>query len=380
MQNKEEMFNLRFIKLGFDKKKSIVAKFDKSRIQERLEQIELLNSGTILLPSITLEQVKAETNQVFSNLFQGLGLKVDTFQDELEKPNQEVINEVEKINILFANRKITPQGIADQLLMVYKRNSKKTKVFDVPVKPLKGQDSMQAFVIKGPLLMAGDAERMAVKAPVYFESISLGEKYDQLSVGTYGHEITHMLLDRHKGIIGNYYNDEFLSIFMEKVCIDSVDSSSDKFFVKCAEVYRLAHLKQKLGELENYKEDTSDYKECIKYIQGALYAGILFDRYSKSDNNQKQEILEQVKSVFNGITKLDDFIKNQQLSLENDDVFKYIDKVADYTLELKERRKTELDFEASEMSSEAMQIEALRNSNSISSNLLSEENSHDIED
>lgn len=380
MGNKEEMFNIRFIKLGFDKKKSSIAKFDKIRIKERLEQIELLKSGTIPLPSMTLEQVKSETQQVFSTLFQGLGLKVDTFQDESDMSNQMVINEVNKINTLFNMGKLTSDGATDQLLMMYKRNSKKAKVFDIPVKPAEGQDSMQGFVLKGPLLIAGNVERMARKAPVYFETVSIGEKYDKLSIGTYGHETTHILLDRHKGVVENYYNDELLSIFMEKVCTDSVDTSSDKFFVKCSEVYRLAHLKKLLTELDIHKEETSDYKDCLKYIQSSLYAGILFDRYSKSDNSQKQAMLEQVKSVFNGNLKLNDFIKNQQLSLEGDEVFKYIDKVGGYALELKERRKTDLDFEASEMSSELMQIEAITNGNIISSNLLSKENTQSKDD
>ena len=371
----EEMFKLRFIKLGFDERKSQVAKFNKDRIQKRLEQISLPESGTIPLEVTTLDEVKTETKKLVSTLYQGVGLRIDLFEDESQKPNQELIRESQRLNMLYKLGKITIADVTNNMLKMYQRIAKKAKIFDIPIKPAEGMDSMQGQTTKGPLIMIGDTVTMAKEMPIYMESIYLGDKYDKLSIGTYMHEITHALLDRHKGVVENYYNDEFLSIFMEKVSVDQIDTSSNNFLVKCSEVYRLANVKKLLGKVDMYKESSPNYKDSLKYIQSSLYAGILFDKYSKATDVQKKAVLDQIKLVLNGKIKLNDFIKNQQLTIEGEEVFEYIDKIERYATELNERRKTELDFEASKMSTEEMQMKAVTDGAKIASELQLKENS-----
>ena len=371
----EEMFKLRFIKLGFDERKSQVAKFNKDRIQKRLEQISLPESGTIPLEVTTLDEVKTETKKLVSTLYQGVGLRIDLFEDESQKPNQELIRESQRLNMLYKLGKITIADVTNNMLKMYQRIAKKAKIFDIPIKPAEGMDSMQGQTTKGPLIMIGDTVTMAKETPIYMESIYLGDKYDKLSIGTYMHEITHALLDRHKGVVENYYNDEFLSIFMEKVSVDQIDTSSNNFLVKCSEVYRLANVKKLLGKVDMYKESSPNYKDSLKYIQSSLYAGILFDKYSKATDVQKKAVLDQIKLVLNGKIKLNDFIKNQQLTIESEEVFEYIDKIERYATELNERRKTELDFEASKMSTEEMQMKAVTDGAKIASELQLKENS-----
>ena len=371
----EEMFKLRFIKLGFDERKSQVAKFNKDRIQKRLEQISLPESGTIPLEVTTLDEVKTETKKLVSTLYQGVGLRIDLCEDESQKPNQELIRESQRLNMLYKLGKITIADVTNNMLKMYQRIAKKAKIFDIPIKPAEGMDSMQGQTTKGPLIMIGDTVTMAKETPIYMESIYLGDKYDKLSIGTYMHEITHALLDRHKGVVENYYNDEFLSIFMEKVSVDQIDTSSNNFLVKCSEVYRLANVKKLLGKVDMYKESSPNYKDSLKYIQSSLYAGILFDKYSKATDVQKKAVLDQIKLVLNGKIKLNDFIKNQQLTIEGEEVFEYIDKIERYATELNERRKTELDFEASKMSTEEMQMKAVTDGAKIASELQLKENS-----
>ena len=124
-----------------------------------------------------------------------------------------------------------------------------------------------------------------------------------------------------------------------------------------------------------YKESSPNYKDSLKYIQSSLYAGILFDKYSKATDVQKKAVLDQIKLVLNGKIKLNDFIKNQQLTIEGEEVFEYIDKIERYATELNERRKTELDFEASKMSTEEMQMKAVTDGAKIASELQLKENS-----
>lgn len=366
-----------FIKLGFDEKKSLVARFDKNRIKLKLEQIELPKCGSIPLTTMKLNEVKKETKKTISTLYQGVNLKVDIFEYEIQTPVLPIVKEISKkakaliMAYEFGHKSLN--DITDEILMFYKRNSKKVNVFDVPITEVEDENSMQGQIVKGPLIIVGNAERMLKKTPIFVETIFLGNKYDKLSIGTYIHEITHALIDRHKGVVENYYNDELLSIFMEKVAIDHIDTSSDKFLVKCSETYRLANVKESLKEIDTYKNESEENKECLKYIQSSLYAGVLFDRYSKAESNKKREMLEQVKTILNGKSKLSDFIEEQQLSIEDDEVFAYIDKVEKYARDLKKRRKTDLDFEVSEMSTEKMQIKAIKNGNKIASDLIPQE-------
>ena len=74
--------------------------------------------------------------------------------------------------------------------------------------------------------------------------------------------------------------------------------------------------------------------------------------------------------------KLNDFIENQQLTLEGDEVYEYIDKVIGYSKDLakRERRKTSSDFEASRMCTGATQKKAVTNGANIKLALLSNQN------
>lgn len=339
---------LKFIKLGFDEKKSQIEKFDIEKIKEKLAKTKFPQRGKIHLRHMTLDEVKKETQQIASMLYKGVGLRVDMFEYEKVKgrniifSNPEVQQEVKKIDELYVKGKINESEVSNRMLTVYKRFAKKVNIFEIPIYPLNGEDSMQGATNKGPLGIMGDIIAMAKNTPVYIESITLGDKYDKLSIGTYIHEITHALIDRHKGVVENYYNDEFLTIFMEKVAIDRVDTSPDKFLVKCSETYRLANVKDLLTDLDNYQEGTSKYEDSLKYIQSSLYAGILFERYSNANDIEKQNILNQIKSVLNGREKVKNIIKNQKLSIENEEVFEYINKVEKYAEELNSRGKKEM--------------------------------------
>lgn len=339
---------LKFIKLGFDEKKSQIEKFDIEKIKEKLAKTKFPQRGEIHLSHMTLDEVKKETQQIASILYKGVGLRVDMFEYEKVKgrnilfSNPEVQQEVKKIDELYAKGKINESEVSNRMLTVYKRFAKKINIFEIPIYPLNGEDSMQGATNKGPLCITGDIITMAKNTPVYIESITLGDKYDKLSIGTYIHEITHALIDRHKGVVENYYNDEFLTIFMEKVAIDQVDTSPDKFLVKCSETYRLANVKDLLTDLDNYQEGTLKYEDSLKYIQSSLYAGILFERYSNANDIEKQNILNQIKSVLNGREKVKNIIKNQKLSIENEEVFEYINKVEKYAEELNSRGKKEM--------------------------------------
>lgn len=176
---------------------------------------------------------------------------------------------------------------------------------------------------------------MLKKTPVFMEAILLGNKFDRLSVGTYAREITKGLIDRHKGIVENYYNDDLISDFIEKVAVDKIDTSPDKFLVKFAEVYRLEKVKKCLNEISSNVLSNADCKECFKYVQSSLYAGELFDKYSKLDENGKNAMMERVKLILSGKLKLNDFIEEQQLTPEDEEVYAYINKVGNYVNDLK---------------------------------------------
>lgn len=274
MEEADNNFHLKLFKLGLEGKKSKKEDFDSTKLAEKLEKIDFPQIGGIPLKSITLDEVKEKTKQIVSVLYKGVGLKVDIFEDELKNTNPEIVKEFQKSKALLGIKKLNKAGMTENMLRAYKRLSKKGSVFDIPVYTVAGVHSMAGDTNKGPLFICGDAVLMAKKAPVYMESITLGGKCDPLSIGTYLHEITHCLIDRHKGVVENFYNDEFLSIFVEKSAVDCVDTSPDKFFVKCSEVYRLAYTKEQLLKTNSSKKITPELLEELKYIQSALYTGI----------------------------------------------------------------------------------------------------------
>lgn len=234
----DKKFWVRFAKLGFSRDKSLYPESDEyNEILERITKIKFPEKRSIELPKYSLDEVKNETKSLRKKILAGVSLKISSFENELKmsENTKKVINKYKQNNVLYQMGTKTIDDFQQDIIKIYKDGTRTSSIYDIPIEPIE-EDSMIGNCIKGPVIIVGDEdnniERFLKMLPVLNEVIYLGNDYNKLSVGTYMHEMTHMLLDRHKGVVENYFNDEFLSIFMEKVAVDEVDDTPDKRFVK----------------------------------------------------------------------------------------------------------------------------------------------------
>ena len=328
-------FLTRFYKLGFDKSKMKLANFDREKITRRLNEISLIESGNIKLPEKKLSEIIQETKRILYDILNNVSLKVNKFDNEFDQnmtKNKAILYKYyHELMEEFKKGELNDSLFGELLLLKYEELSTKESVFNIPVTEDKELDSMKGGALKGPVLASTNIDILK-KTPVYSEEIFLGTKSPNiLSIGTYTHEIMHHLIDRHKASVENYYNDEFIPIFMEKVAIEKADKSPDKKAVKASEIHRLYHVRSLLNKL--ITDDKNDYEtfDRYKYIQSSLYAGILYDKYSKSTKEEKNKIMLYIKNILSGNIKVNDLIEAYELTLDGPEVDEYIDKVDSYT-------------------------------------------------
>lgn len=355
----DKLFNLAFKRLGLKDGKSKIEKIDIKQIEDILECVEFPKMSEADFPRISMEQIKRKTKSTMTSLFRGAKFKVKFFDNNGEP---KIMNLYQIMN----GRIPSEDAFIKQILDAYQKGSKEVSVFDVDVKYETKDDFMQGRVIKGPQVVIGNPEKFLDRAPVYTEGIVVGtDRANLISAGVYGHEITHILLDRHRGVVENYYNDELLSIFMEKLIVDKLDNTPDKKYLKYVELYRMGYIKKIIKGIDKLSKSCVEYKEKMKYIQSSLYAGVLFDKYSKADEREKEKIIEQIKAVLNGTKTLNSLIESQRLSIEGVELQEYLNKILCFAEDIGCKRKDDMDFEKSSMSDEKSQAEAIKISRKI---------------
>lgn len=351
-EDEKKQFLALFYKLGFDPEKTSfqIEESVLNKIKSRMSTIDFSLTKNEKLQHKTMSEVISKTRKEFLSFFQGISLKVDLFDLEYD-PYDGSIKDSKNISSLrakyrelmqlFNSKKISANQVYEELLEEYKSHSKKGSIFQIPIIEKKENTEMIGLTHKGPLICPGDREILE-RVPVYMEAIFLGTKeINLLNVGTYAHELTHALLDRHKGVVENYYNDELLSIFMEKLFVDALDTSKNKRVLKISEIRRLENLKIAFNELENSEGES--YYSHLKYIQSTLYAGILFDKYSRASKEEKDKMIKLIGEILNGRRKVNDLLQEEQIDLSEDVINQYIGKVESYCKEIE--GKSDQDYE-----------------------------------
>ena len=89
---------------------------------------------------------------------------------------------------------------------VYLDNSKRVNVFDIPVLEDSEASPIIGESMEGPKIVLGNKGMDFLrKMPILAEIISLGTKdLNELAIATYAHELTHLLVNRHKGVVENF--------------------------------------------------------------------------------------------------------------------------------------------------------------------------------
>ena len=117
----------------------------------------------------------------------------------------------------------------------------------------------------------------------------------------YVHEMSHALINRHKGNIINLLNNEAFSIFMEKVAALDLEPSGE--FLDFKILKRILQIKRCLLEKELLECKKDDFEKLIReeaYILSALNATALFDTYLKGKAKLRKEIDNALGDVISG--------------------------------------------------------------------------------
>ena len=155
---------------------------------------------------------------------------------------------------------------------------------------------------------------------IFFKSIELGHKTNDMTGVCYVHEIVHTQLESIKGIVNDYYNSELLSIFMELVY------AYEKGVVLLRETLknRINMFLTEFHSLYNFissKDITEDglWHNVIacKYIVSTVKAFHLFCNYYIGDDIEKNNILWEIQSVFSGRKSLEDVLDILGITYQN---------------------------------------------------------------
>ena len=155
---------------------------------------------------------------------------------------------------------------------------------------------------------------------IFFKSIELGHKTNDMTGVCYVHEIVHTQLESIKGIVKDYYNSELLSIFIELVY------AYEKGVVLLRETLknRINMFLTEFHSLYNFissKDITEDglWHNVIacKYIVSTVKAFHLFCNYYVGDDIEKNSILWEIQSVFSGRKSLEDVLDILGITYQN---------------------------------------------------------------
>lgn len=156
---------------------------------------------------------------------------------------------------------------------------------------------------------------------IYYKSISLAKKSTELSKLAYTHEIAHSQLNHVRGLIGEYYNTEVISIFLELV--HALELNDGEYLLTAHDSIRLTELKYIIDELHKYydrREEPEIKKVLLEgslYLQSTLQAYNLFITYYNSSISIKREILSNIQSLFNQEHTLEEMLSKLDISFES---------------------------------------------------------------
>ena len=134
---------------------------------------------------------------------------------------------------------------------------------------------------------------------------------------TYVHEMSHALINRHKGSIQNLLNNEVFSIFMEKISAEDLDSKGKLIDFKTID--RILQIKQNILNNEIVTFNGVNFLGALedrKYIISSLHATALFNTYSRSSKKIKKEIDTSLGKVICGEDTLESVLEHYEASLD----------------------------------------------------------------
>ena len=198
----------------------------------------------------------------------------------------------------------------DDILKYLKKKAKKREVTTLPIRWItsSNRNGMSRIYSEYPR----DIEFIK-QYPIISTGISMINQNDDLGATVLVHEMTHALIDRHKGIIRNILHDEVLSIYLELVAAYELDPTGE--LLNIVAKYRLLNLKNNIftSQQQLFNGVMPDGEN---YIDSCLYAFNLFEIYKNSSSNARKTIREEINKTLSGSRQLEDTLKALDLTEE----------------------------------------------------------------
>ena len=200
-----------------------------------------------------------------------------------------------------------------ELIDMYNEAPLFTSPFKIPIKYC--YKSSFAGTLQTQVLITEQAEfhkEILPRLNVYFSSILLSKNVTDLTVSCYLHEIMHSQLEKNKGVIGDYYNSEILSIFME--LLYAYENNLENYMRILT--IRINHMMlsfnsmymYQTGQLKTIKYDKTNFIKDGKYLISIMKAFNLFYKYINGSTGMKKQMLVGIQSVIDAEKQLEEFL------------------------------------------------------------------------
>ena len=147
-----------------------------------------------------------------------------------------------------------------------------------------------------------------------FTEFVITNKLSILTPGIYAHEIVHSQLEFNNGV-NNYIHSEVLPIFFDKLTALYVDNNYET--LKINEKLRFIKLFKAIDGLKSNNLSLYQETKLSMGIISLLEAEKLFDRYLYGTNNDKDNIILRINDVLLGNIKLEDLLKDTEISVDS---------------------------------------------------------------
>lgn len=150
---------------------------------------------------------------------------------------------------------------------------------------------------------------------LYNIGISLNKKEYKHKAISYIHEIGHSQLYTVKGSVLNYKLSEALPMFLELLFALFLDKTGAMLNYELKDRYD-----DVLFAIECIKDSKNEYDfnlHASSYVESSLVALRLFDLYINSNENIKNEIMNNIQNIFDAKITLDDMLNRYSINYEN---------------------------------------------------------------
>ena len=197
----------------------------------------------------------------------------------------------------------------DNIIKYINNQIKLIKVTDIPVylyrDAIRGGRAMFDYIFE----YDSNLNEFHKQMPMFLKEIQLDGDCDDLTAPFYVHEMSHALINSHKGTIKNLLNDEVFSIFMEKIAALDIDPGG--YLLEVINLYRILCTKNDVIWKEAFEFNEINFSQTIEYktyLLSSLYATALFDLYLNGSDKLRNDIDIDLGDVISGRGVLEDVL------------------------------------------------------------------------